>query len=65
MNICMKDQKQSVRMDEGNRFKYSVRTALGKLNYFVGTRNEDGRVGREMVSEADFKNIECRLVDNR
>ena len=51
--------------DDSNRYKYFNRSALGKINYFVGLRDENGKVTHEKVSESDFKNIECRLVDNR
>lgn len=62
MKICDKELNQFENLDESNCYKYSSITALGKVNYFLGSRDESGKIIREKITEDDFKNIECRLV---
>lgn len=65
MNICSKEFNKSKTISDSDCYKYSSKSVLGKDNYFIGTRDENGKVIREKVSEAEFKNVECRLVDCR
>ena len=65
MKICSSESNKCVTINDSDCYKYSSKSVLGKENYFVGSRDENGRVTREKVSEADFKNIEYRLVDCR
>ncbi len=65
MKNCIRESKKYESIDESSRYKYSSKSIFGKVNYFVGVRNENGAVIREKISEDEFKNIECRLVDNR
>lgn len=64
MKICSKEINQCVDLEESNCYKYLSRNTFGEVTYFVGARDDNGKVIREKVSEADFKNVECRLVDN-
>ncbi|MEI6056420.1 MAG: hypothetical protein WCR55_10230 [Lentisphaerota bacterium] len=63
MKICSKELNQCVTLEESNCYKYSSRSVLGKVDYFVGARDENGKIIREKITEADFKDIEYRLVD--
>lgn len=65
MKNSSNESNKCVTINDSDCYKYSSKSVLGKENYFVGSRDENGRVTREKVSEADFKNIEYRLVDCR
>ena len=63
MKICSKEINRCVTIDDSNCYKYSSKPITGSEKYFIAAKDSQGRILRQEISQADFKNSECRLVD--
>ena len=63
MKICNKENNKCMTVNESDCYKYSSVLANGLVKYYVAYSTGHGKILRQEVSQLDFKETDCRLVD--